>query len=105
PLPSRPEPFPPFGKGARIILRKNAFPGENQTMIGTQLPKYGRRWQHPARKNVPLNEIGAHPIGIEHGLLDRDDLKSGSTVSVEAVADLREESGPVFLTNRFEHLD
>ena len=61
--------------------------------------------QHPARKNIGLNELGAVAITLEALIFNTDDLQYRTASGLEAAFELIEVNGPVLFTHRLKHLD
>src|SRR5262249_19816283 len=104
-IPFRQECLAPFGKrfGVTEPERLEAPPGEAGAGRLLAQPHHAR--QHPAGKNVALDEIRSLAISVEQVVANRDDLQRRLAAGLKHLRDLAEIGRPVFLADGFEHLD
>src|SRR3954451_15281027 len=88
-----------------VVLSKEPLADQRHLHAFAERAQDIRRRQHPARKDVSLDEVHAPPVAVKELVTDGDRLDAGKTARLEPLMQLIEVGRPERLADGLDHLD
>src|SRR3954468_3490726 len=87
-----------------VVLSKDPLADQRHLYAFAERAQDIRRRQHPARKNVSLDEVHAPSVAVKELVTDGDRLDSGKTARLEPLMQLIEVCRPERLADPLHHI-